>query len=82
VNLKFKNRGLLVRPCRSGTGANDTVLALGVDETVLTASKMSQKVVEESVRSCGGVLVQVGVRERLHCACCSLLYAVHAYLHA
>jgi hypothetical protein len=44
---------------RSGTGPNDTMLALGVDENVLSASRMSQELVEESARSCGGVLLQV-----------------------
>lgn len=46
-------------PCRSGTGPEGTVLALGVDESILSSSQMSRQLVEDSVRAHDGVLLQV-----------------------
>lgn len=38
------------------------MLALGVDESVLAAPRMSRQLVEDSARACGGVLLQVCTR--------------------
>lgn len=59
---------LLMWVCRSGTGPNDTVLALGVDDSVLAASRMSRQLVEDSARSCDGVILQVHSLGCLHSA--------------
>eukprot|EP00892_Ulva_mutabilis_P009416 jgi/Ulvmu1/6847/UM031_0052.1 len=43
---------------RCGTRAAETILAFGVDQRVLRASRMSRKLVEEAATECGGVVLQ------------------------